>query len=133
MSRGLRNCNPGNLRISNEKWQGEVCPSRDTAFKQFKNMAYGYRAIFKIINTYYTKYSLKTIRGVINRYAPPNENNTNAYVDFVSKRVGIGADEEFSIFDKYTLIKLVSAISRMENGKEADTCDVAEGYRLYIG
>lgn len=45
--RGLRNNNPGNIRLSSTKYQGEVQPSQDTAFKQFESMAYGYRAIFR--------------------------------------------------------------------------------------
>lgn len=131
MSRGLRNCNPGNLRISNEKWQGEVCPSRDIAFKQFKNMAYGYRAIFKIIDTYYTKYYLKTIKQIISRYAPSNENSTDDYIDFVCKRAELLPDQELSLYDKSTLIRIVSAISTMENGVEAVKAEVDAGYLLY--
>lgn len=36
--RGLRNNNPGNIRLSSTKYQGEVQPSQDTAFKQFESM-----------------------------------------------------------------------------------------------
>jgi Asp-tRNA(Asn)/Glu-tRNA(Gln) amidotransferase A subunit family amidase len=50
MSRGLKNNNPGNIRISATKYLGEVQPSQDRSFKQFKEMRYGYRAMFVIIN-----------------------------------------------------------------------------------
>lgn len=129
-SRGLLNCNPGNIEISNEKWQGEVIPGRDTRFKQFQNMAYGYRAIFRLINTYYTKYHLKTVSGIINRWAPPCENNTANYIDFVCKASGLAPNEEFSIYDKAKLIAIVSAISHMENGTPAVKADVEAGYNL---
>ena len=46
MSRGLANCSPGNIRQSKTRYQGEVVPSRDKAFKQFQTMAWGYRAMF---------------------------------------------------------------------------------------
>ena len=43
MSRGLSNCNPGNIRQSKVRYKGEVQPSRDPAFKQFESLAWGYR------------------------------------------------------------------------------------------
>ena len=44
LPRGLRNNNPGNIRNSSTVWVGEITPSKDKSFKQFKSMAYGYRA-----------------------------------------------------------------------------------------
>ncbi len=51
MSRGLQNCNPGNIRQSKVRYKGEVRPSRDSAFKQFESLAWGYRAIFVLLDT----------------------------------------------------------------------------------
>lgn len=65
MSRGLRNNNPGNIRLDGVHWKGEKEPSADKEFKQFKTMAWGYRAMFQCLNTYYTKYGLDTIRKMI--------------------------------------------------------------------
>lgn len=73
MTRGLRNNNPGNIRKDGTHWKGEVEPSRDAAFKQFESMAWGYRAMFKCLNTYSRKYGLDTIRKMISRWAPPSE------------------------------------------------------------
>ena len=53
LSRGYRNYNPGNIRISNTRYKGEVVPSQDTAFKQFQSMEYGYRAMFVLLHYYY--------------------------------------------------------------------------------
>lgn len=73
MSRGLQNCNPGNIRQSKVRYKGEVRPSRDPAFKQFESLAWGYRAIFVLLDTYRIRYGLDTIRGMISRWAPPSE------------------------------------------------------------
>lgn len=75
MSRGLRNNNPGNIRRSRVRYQGEVRPSRDADFKEFETMAYGYRAMFVLLDTYSSRYGLHTIRSMLNRYAPPEEND----------------------------------------------------------
>ena len=59
--RGLRNCNPGNIRQNSIVYLGEIQPSKDGAFKQFKSMEYGYRAMFVVLHTYARKRGLDTI------------------------------------------------------------------------
>ena len=129
LPRGLRNNNPGNIRINNDLFQGEVRPSKDKSFKQFETMAYGYRAMFKILSNYYRKYSLTTIRKIIGRWAPENENNTSAYVSLVSSYAGIGPDDLIS-FDREQMIRIVAGMSKVENGREAEMSDVIAGGNL---
>ena len=129
LPRGLRNNNPGNIRRNSDVFQGEVNPSRDKEFKQFQSMAHGYRAVFKILSNYYNKYRLTTIRKMIGRWAPENENNTSAYVSLVSSYAGIGPDEPLS-FDREQMIRIVAGMSKVENGREADMSDVIAGWNL---
>ena len=130
--RGLRNCNPGNIRKSADVFQGEIVPSGDSDFKQFRTMAYGYRAMFKILFNYYRVYGLKTIRQLISRWAPKNENNTQAYVKLVASYAGI-AEDTLLQFTEDEMVKIVAAMSRVENGREANTAEVISGWRLYAG
>jgi len=125
----LRNSNPGNIRINSDKFQGEVIPSKDKSFKQFENMAYGYRAIFIILNTY-LKRGLNTIEKIISRWAPPNENNTEAYINSVVKDTGIPRDKILTNNSGQDYIKIVTAISKVENGIEANVSDVISGFNL---
>lgn len=129
LPRGLRNNNPGNIRRNNDVFQGEVNPSRDREFKQFKSMAYGYRAVFKILMNYQRIYKLTTIRKMIGRWAPENENNTVAYVSLVSSYSGIGPDDPIS-FDREQMIRIVAGMSKVENGREAEMTDVIAGWNL---
>lgn len=129
-SRGLRNNNPGNIRINRDLFQGEIRPSRDKSFKQFETHAYGYRAIFKILSSYHRNYSLKTIRQMITRWAPENENNTEAYIRAVSSYAGIPADDPININDREQMIRIVAGMSKVENGIEADMPDVIKGWNL---
>ena len=88
MSRGIRNNNPGNIRHGID-WDGlDKDQSKDEEFSQFSTPEYGIRAMFKILKTYNDKYNLNTIEGIINRWAPPIENDTEAYINFVSSKVG---------------------------------------------
>ena len=94
-ARGIRNNNPLNIRRSADKWQGLRAQQEDREFFQFSSMAYGWRAAFRLLcHTYYKKYGLKTIRAIINRWAPPKENNTSYYIRSVAERTGISADKE---------------------------------------
>ena len=85
LPRGIRNCNPLNIRrFKNTKWAGMSAEQTDLAFCQFTKMAYGWRAAFILLRTYYFKYKLRTIRDIISRWAPPEDNNpTGIYIDSV--------------------------------------------------
>lgn len=131
MSRGISNCNPGNIRISKVKYLGEVTPSKDKAFKQFSTMAWGYRAMFVLLHTY-SKNGYKTIRQMINRYAPPIENHTENYIKFVAERAKVFADVEVDTTDPAEMIPIVSAMSQMENGVAAVVEQVQQGWELYM-
>mgnify|MGYP007039279931 FL=1 len=93
-------------------------------------MAYGYRAIFKILSNYGRNYHLKTIRQIIGRWAPPKENHTEKYIQFVSDYAGIPADDPININDREQMIRIVAGMSRFENGREADMSDVIAGWTL---
>ena len=99
MSRGLSNCNPGNIRQSKVRYKGEVQPSRDPAFKQFESLAWGYRAVFVLLHTYRVRHGLRTVRGMISRWAPPVENHTEAYIRAVAADTGIDPDEPLDTLD----------------------------------
>lgn len=133
MSRGLANCNPGNIRRSTVNYKGEVHPSRDPAFKQFESLAWGYRAIFVLLHTYRVRHGLDTIRGMISRWAPPSENHTEAYIRSVALAVGVADDAKIDTLDRATMLRMAAAISRVENGLRADMEEVENGWELFQG
>lgn len=128
--RGFRNNNPGNIRINRDLFQGEIRPSQDKSFKQFETMAYGYRSVFRILSNYRKNYGLDTIRKMIGRWAPENENDTDAYVKAVSDYAGIPADDPININDREQMIRIVAGMSKVENGREAEMSDVIAGWNL---
>ena len=98
LPRGIRNHNPLNIRRSKDQWKGMAEVQNDRAFVQFKSLEYGWRAAFYLLTrTYYHKYRLYTIRGIISRWAPSSENNTAAYIANVSRLTGIDPDEPIGI------------------------------------
>lgn len=129
-TRGMRNNNPCNIRISTDVFQGEVRPSGDKAFKQFETMAYGYRAAFRILKTYINNYKCDTIRKIISRWAPANENHTENYIRTVSERSGIPENDTVYADNREMMIRIVAAMSFVENGWEAEMSDVIRGWEL---
>lgn len=128
MSRGLNNCNPGNIRKNAVTYQGEV-HSTDPAFKQFRSMAYGYRAMFKILFAYIER-RVDTVHTIIHTWAPPIENDSDQYVRNVCVWTGLQANEKIRKTDKDKLISIVAAMSRMENGVSADIGEIQAGWDL---
>lgn len=130
MSRGYRNNNPGNIRRSSIRYKGEK-ESNDAQFKQFESMAWGFRAIFILLDTYRVKHGLNTLQEMLNRYAPPSENNTTEYVNFVSRRSKVADISRVDTSSAQQMIPIVTAIAVMENGSEPDADDVKAGWELY--
>lgn len=95
-------------------------------------MAYGYRAMFVLLDTYRTRYGLSTIREMISRWAPPSENFTEGYIRFVSERTGIDADAEVNSLSERDMVPIVAAMSEIENGTKAVMTDVHEGWKLFV-
>lgn len=128
--RGERNNNPGNIRISSSAWLGKIPVEQNTdgAFEQFDTVENGIRALGKLLLGYASKYGLRTVRSIINRYAPPTENVTSAYVDAVANSLGVSPDDPLSINDPATLFALTKAIIRHENGRvKYDDATIREG------
>ena len=130
MPRGILNNNPCNIRISTDKFQGEVQPSADKEFKQFETMAYGYRAAFRVLCTYINNYKCDTIRKIISRWAPKNENHTENYIRVVSERSGIPENDRVYADNREMMIRIVAAMSYVENGREAEMSDVIRGWEM---
>ncbi len=132
MSRGLRNNNPGNIRLDGMRWLGEVLPSADAAFKQFASRAWGYRAMFVLLETYRRRYGLQTLREMIARYAPPSENDTGGYLQTVARLSGVDPDAALDMADGMRMQAVAAAMSLVENGVNAVTDEVAAGWRLFL-
>lgn len=130
MSRGLRNSNPGNIRVSKTRYLGEV-ESSDSAFKQFKSMEWGYRAMFVLLYTYQKRHNLQTIAEMIERYAPPSENFTGAYIRFVERSSGVKSGDRVDTTNGEIMKRVVAAMSQIENGRVAVQSDVERGWELF--
>ncbi len=127
--RGIRNNNPLNIRIGNV-WLGEVTNPTDPDFEQFCTVEYGLRAGFVILRRYIRRYGHNTIRSIVSRWAPSNENNTAAYINHVATQMKLDADAPLKYEDEQTMCKLVSAMCLMECGQKVDEKKIAKAYEM---
>lgn len=96
-AKGIRLCNPANIR-KGSNWKGLSAVQTDKSFCQFKSMAWGVRALIYLLRRYVQSYNLRSVRKIISRWAPPQDNNnTEAYIKFVVDNVSycFNADQEF--------------------------------------
>jgi hypothetical protein len=112
-TRGIRNNNPGNIRVSKDQWEGMT--GDDGAFVTFDSPESGVRALGKNLLSY-SRQGYDSIEKIINRWAPPNENDTKAYIDSVVAATGIPATQSLDLSDPDTLSSLAQAISFHETG-----------------
>lgn len=133
LPRGLRNNNPLNIRKSKDKWVGLASKQTDKSFFQFKSLSYGFRAAFVLIHNYMQMYRLTNITQIISRWAPPNENNTAAYVAKVCEMSGLSSVQPLSFHNRDHMLPLVRAMAYVENGCIIEGDSIREGYRLAGG
>lgn len=115
-TRAERNNNPGNLNYAGQT--GAVLEGGPNArFAKFGSTAEGVSALAKQLQRYGDR-GLDTISKIINKYAPSSENNTQAYIDALSKRLGVSGDQKLDLNDSSTLTGLIKGIARHEAGSD---------------
>jgi hypothetical protein len=145
MTRGLRNNNPGNVRLATGvTWVGQVPPQlqTDSEFVQMTSPEYGIRMMAVILKNYGSKAGLPgyggpgidTVGEIIARWAPPSENDTAAYVAAVLPELGLPPTEQgarTALNITQSLPVLIPAIVRHENGLQPyDAATIARGIAL---
>lgn len=130
LPRGLRNNNPGNIRLSKDRWQGLKEKQEDSEFFQFVSIEWGYRALIRTLQNYRRIYGCKTLVDFINRWAPPCENNTSSYITRVCREMMVPNTYMPDVKDKTTMCNFAAAISLVENGIPAVMEDVEKGWEL---
>lgn len=108
---GIRQNNPGNIRFGSG-FDGEE--EGDNGFAAFPDPVAGGTALIKNLVAYNTKHGLNTVSGIVGRWAPPNENATNAYAANVADQLGVDLNEPLNMKDPGVLAQLATAISKQE-------------------
>lgn len=135
MPRGIRNNNPGNIRINqSSNWKGKVTQQNNTDgiiwevdgekkllilkdYEQFIDITFGIRAMIIFIKTCQTKYGINTIEGLINVYYPHNKKMVESFIKFLEKNTMIQRNYEFSYRDYDRMFRIVRWICKWNTGQ----------------
>lgn len=128
--RGIRNCNPGNIRITKDKWRGLREKQTDGEFFQFTEMKWGYRALIRTLQNYRRRHGCQTVADFIRRWAPEKENDTASYITAVCRKLEAPTAYVPDVEEKGTMCAFAAAISEVENGRPAVMTDVEAGWEL---
>lgn len=116
-TRGEANSNPFNLEFGGIIWEGMADPPSDGTFCKFTADAWGLRAGFRDLYEAWLHDGLTTIEKLITHYAPPNENDTAAYIAAVSSAMNIDPATGLNLADAGQLLALGTSIITHENGE----------------
>ena len=129
LARGLRNCNPLNIRrVAGTKWKGQSALQTDASFVCFNAMEWGIRAAFCILRTYARRYQCLSPADIVGRWAPPHQNDTDAYIRNVCTWTGFGGRQHLTEAD---WPRLVQAMARQESGTTLSEEIINKGFKLY--
>ena len=121
--RGIRNNNPGNLNFA-----GQAGASRENGkgrFAAFNTPEEGIGALSKQLDLHFNGTSakakeagrpLRSVKDIVEAWAPPNENNTAKYIADVAKQLGVSPTANLNLKDPATKTALMKAIVVKENG-----------------
>jgi hypothetical protein len=112
--RGIRNNNPLNLSYV----PGQGASGSDGRFGVYPSMDAGINAAERQLLLYQDRDHLNTVRGIVSKWAPPSENNTGSYVNFVAGRLGVSPDSPIDLHDQKTMTTLIGAMGKRETGQE---------------
>lgn len=113
--RGIRNNNPGNLNYA-----GQTGATREAGpngrFAVFQSAEAGLQALAHQLRLYAQR-GINSVRTIISKFAPPSENNTQAYINSVSRGLGVDANATLNVNDPRVMQGLMDAIIKVENGR----------------
>ncbi len=115
MPRGIRNNNPGNLNFVGQR--GAVRESPNGRFAKFNTAFEGLQALSSQLNRYAER-GLNTVEKIISTWAPASENNTRAYIDKISGKLGVSSDTVLNLANPAVMTSLMSGIVEHENGRQ---------------
>lgn len=121
---GTRINNPLNIRKTVDVWQGAV--GEEAGFVAFNDLGSGLRAADRTLESYGSRHGINTVADVVARWAPPEENDTVSYTQFVANTLGVDANDEIDLTDPQTRSRLISAMGKMETGELYDSGFILE-------
>lgn len=117
---GLRNNNPGNLRV------GPNATGSNRGFVTYDNSNDGLAAMARQLMLFGDRGN-NTLSSMIHTYAPRSENDTQSYINSVSAATGFQPQQRMDLHNPEVLKSVMAAMIQHENGAQPYTEDEIRG------
>ena len=114
LKRGERNNNPGNLNYVGQA--GASLEKPGGRFAKFETAYDGLKAMARQLMLYAQR-GINSVEGIISTWAPSSENNTGAYINAISSKLGVDPGAALNLQNPQVLSQLMDGIIRHENGR----------------
>lgn len=134
--RGIRNNNPLNIR-KGSNWKGERPNQTDKAFEQFISLEWGIRAAFKLLRNHIsgfkgTRPKMNTYRKIITMWAPPSENATEEYINYVCRQCQAQPSDIIDPDNRKQMVWLAREMAFVECGQYIDMQKFESAWDLLV-
>lgn len=102
--------NPFNIRKTDSQWLGLSGSRR--GFCEFTHVVYGVRVAIYLLKKTYRNRGIVSLEDIISTFAPPSENNTQVYIDYVCANSGL---TRTSVVEDKDLYAVLSSMAYMES------------------
>lgn len=113
-----RATNPGNIRYGSFARSLGAIGKDSSGFAVFPVATTGTEAMQALLRSYEGR-GLNTVGGVVNRWAPPSENDTAGYAKSVAKRLGVGVDDKLDMRNPAVIEALGREMAKQEGNASA--------------
>lgn len=134
--RGIRNNNPLNIR-KGSNWKGERPNQTDKQFEQFISLEWGIRAAFKLLRNHIsgfkgTRPAMNTYRKIITMWAPPSENATEEYINYVCRQCNAQPSDIIDPDNRKQMVWLAREMAFVECGQYIDMQKFESAWDLLV-
>lgn len=106
--------NPLNIRYTGSKWLGLA--GKNNGFCEFTHLEFGVRAAIYILKrTYKRWFGYISLARAISIFAPPCENDTIRYINYVEAKSGVGRDSIIWFCSQDEWYRIIKAMAFMES------------------
>ena len=120
--RGIANNNPGDIDYDGTPWLGLASPPSDGRFCRMISRGFGLRLLAKnLLADFHQDRNTPTL--LAESWAPPNENNTAAYIAGLCRTTGWLANQRFDFTRQAQLESFMLAVTIEEYGHQPDGTD----------
>ena len=113
-TRAWRNQNPGNMVVGKTSIENGMI-GKAGGFAIFPDYQTGHNALIVLLRV---EFALFDLNKLMEKYAPPKENNTKKYIIFIKKITGVKEDVLIKNYSSLEFAKLWKAIELMEKWAE---------------